>query len=619
MLVTFATDPTKITLFPKSSSTASTEEPPLLTNLGLNRPWRGFIDRLDHLRTHLRTLPSDTIVAFTDAYDAVITAPLTTFESELTHRFRAHNTDILFSAETSCYPWSHVADMYPLSPTKYRFINAGGYVGYAGALLNILEAGDPSQSPCDQAYFTYYYINRLQNPTKTGPRIKLDVYQTIFQTAYGVPWSEFEIRSGSPVTASPASPASPASTASTASTLTPFLYNIETGTQPLLIHFNGNQFLREDNTSIIPILHDILTTRPMSTKQLLPATPAQKYPTVFFPRDAEIIALAESRAARYVAPNSDTIRNRDRDNFHAILEFAPAASAPAASAPAAPSFSPIPEEDRKTPRGEWEHTNRQIVESYFRFVFDSFILPDSSTKTAPKYIDVSLHDFVGHKMNTLDYPHSIASFSTLHSDTHNILIPDLYAMQHYNGKLTIDEQPTLKKQNRALFIGSSTGPADITTNQRVRLCRAAQTIDWLDAYISDIVNFAYDNEDAMRVLLPLTHSRMTIPQQREYRHILCVDGNTACWDRLPWVLASNCVCWKMESEHVCWYYPFLEPWVHYVPFTLDTLEETWRRVSGDLPGQLRMVQAANQFVKDFLRPEAHALYTRRLCLINPYR
>jgi len=565
MIVTFATDPDKITLCPQDQ--VSTR----LINLGLGKTWRGFIDRLLVFKEYLRMLPAETLVLFTDAYDAVLTAPLDidphVWGEELETRFKAHDTDVLFSAETSCYPWPHVAHMYPESPTKYRYINGGGFVGYAGALLAMILAGDPTQSPCDQAYFTYYYLSLRQS--RPYPRIKLDVYQTIFQTTYAISWSHFTIRQGR-------------------------LYNTDTDTQPLLIHFNGNQFLRKDDTSIIPLFRDLLALKSDQALNLslhVPGPP-QKYPVMECPRDPEIRALAKSRAALYVRPDPSTIMQRDRVNFHAILQDF--------------QLTPLSPADKQTPSGNWEHTNRTIVQSYFEFVMGPWI-QDSSCLN----IDVSLHDFVGHQMNTPEWPHSIFAFSTLRRDTHNLMIPDLYAMQHYHGKLTKDEVPTLKKQNRALFIGSTTGFADPDKNYRIQLCTIArkQKYAWLDAYISDIVNLT---EADAPFVLPFTHPRMSIPEQREYRHILCVDGNTACWDRLPWVLASNSVCWKMESDHVCWYYAFLKPWVHYVPFTLDTLEDTWAKFKDDTAAQLRMVQAANQFVWDFLRPEAHALYTRTL-------
>jgi hypothetical protein len=105
---------------------------------------------------------------------------------------------------------------------------------------------------------------------------------------------------------------------------------------------------------------------------------------------------------------------------------------------------------------------------------------------------------------------------------------------------------------------------------------------------------------------------MTQEEQYGYRHIMVIDGNTACWDRLPWVLASQCVCWKEESTHECWYYEFLKPWVHYVPFTRETLEDTWKKVKNDVALQERVVRAANAFVEDFLRRDRHVLYMQTL-------
>jgi hypothetical protein len=213
-------------------------------------------------------------------------------------------------------------------------------------------------------------------------------------------------------------------------------------------------------------------------------------------------------------------------------------------------------------------------------------------------------------MNTSEWPHSILSFSKLTSDTHNLLIPDLYAMQDYKGALEKkDTVPMKDKANKLLFIGVSSGKALLEENRRVALCKFAKGKDWIEAYLSGIVNVS---PRASTYLQKFLHAPMTQEEQYGYRHIMVIDGNTACWDRLPWVLASQCVCWKEESTHECWYYDFLKPWVHYVPFTRETLEDTWRIVKNDLALQERVVRAANAFVEDFLRRERHVLYLQTL-------
>jgi hypothetical protein len=165
------------------------------------------------------------------------------------------------------------------------------------------------------------------------------------------------------------------------------------------------------------------------------------------------------------------------------------------------------------------------------------------------------------------------------------------------------------KANKLMFIGVSSGKATLEENRRVAICRYAKGKDWIEAHLSGIVNFS---PRAATYLQKFLHAPMTQEEQYGYRHIMVIDGNTACWDRLPWVLASQCVCWKEESNDECWYYEFLKPWVHYVPFTRETLEDTWRIVKNDLALQERVVRAANAFVEDFLGRDRHVLYMQTL-------
>jgi hypothetical protein len=269
-----------------------------------------------------------------------------------------------------------------------------------------------------------------------------------------------------------------------------------------------------------------------------------------------------------------------------------------------------------TENAGFTETNRAIIGAFLQQV-----------RMPSDMVDISLHDYVGPQMNTREWPHSILSFSKLTSDTHNLLIPDLYAMQDYKGALERkDTVPMKDKANKLLFIGVSSGKATLEENRRVALCKFVETLrsakrslpphtpvpsnsDWIEAYLSGIVNFS---PRASTYLQKFLHPPMTQEEQYGYRHIMVIDGNTACWDRLPWVLASQCVCWKEESTHECWYYEFLKPWVHYVPFTRETLEDTWKKVKNDVALQERVVRAANAFVEDFLRRDRHVLYMQTL-------
>ena len=247
---------------------------------------------------------------------------------------------------------------------------------------------------------------------------------------------------------------------------------------------------------------------------------------------------------------------------------------------------------------EFAITNRRIIEQYFEKInYDSQLL-----------LDICLHDAVGQHQNNTKWPHSILGFSKYKEDTTNALIPDLYAMQNYRGMLDAnlsDNLSTMKKLNRLLFIGASSGPANTELNPRIQLCRYAKTKPWIDAYISSIVNFDTETADTFTDVM---HKPMSIPEQQTYRHLVVIDGNTVCWDRLPWILASQSVCWLHDTTDECWYYHFLKPWVHYIPFNLENLEETWNKVKDDNGLILKIVANANEFVQDYLSERGHGLY-----------
>lgn len=553
------------------------------------KAWSGFKDKLVAMQEFLTTLPPTDVVCFVDGYD--VTCVGLGDNTEVLEKFKAFGVDVLFSAETSCYPWSHVQQLYPSTGSIYRYLNSGGYMGYVAALQKVLSC-DMSASPCDQGYMTYYYLNHVHDKNATF-KMELDRECVIFQSAYAIPWSHFLMKEGR-------------------------LYNKVTRTYPCFFHYNGQQHLMKGGESIMPIvyalaqesgtkelgdyekLHDVVCdaqgalgalAAPLGSLGSLGAQGGR--------RDADIVALATERARRYVAPHQERIVGRDQVNYHAIMKG-----------------SHFIQGVVGTDNVAFVETNRAIIGAFLQHI-----------KMPPLFFDLSLHDYVGPQMNTREWPHSILSFSTSTSDTHNLLIPDLYAMQDYKGALNKkDTVPMRDKANKLLFIGVSSGKATFEENRRVAMCRYVETLrsasrslpphtpvpsssDWIEAYLSGIVNFS---PRASTYLQKFLHAPMTQEEQYGYRHIMVIDGNTACWDRLPWVLASQCVCWKEESNDQCWYYEFLKPWVHYVPFTRETLEDTWKKVKNDVELQERLVRAANAFVEDFLRRERHVLYLQTL-------
>jgi hypothetical protein len=98
----------------------------------------------------------------------------------------------------------------PPVTTPFRYLNAGSFIGYAGAIRRLIQALSPRETDDDQALFTRHF---LQNPGS----MKLDYGATLFQTLCGLAANDLVIEKGKPLT----------------------LRNRLLGTEPCLLHGNG--------------------------------------------------------------------------------------------------------------------------------------------------------------------------------------------------------------------------------------------------------------------------------------------------------------------------------------------------------------------------------------------
>jgi hypothetical protein len=185
--------------------------------LGEGQKWSGFQMKDRLLLEFLRTLKSNDIILFTDAYDAMLMSGA----SEIEARFREFQHPLVFSCEKRCWPRADRARHFPNS-SPWRFLNSGGFIGHAGYIRELLDrhraqdllGGQYQWS--NQAYWIEVYCRDPQ-------AIVLDSQCVIFQTlAYTDFLTELEFVGGR-------------------------WKNRITGTFPSHLHFNGKEgerFLR---------------------------------------------------------------------------------------------------------------------------------------------------------------------------------------------------------------------------------------------------------------------------------------------------------------------------------------------------------------------------------------
>ena len=106
--------------------------------LGWGQAWKGFSWRMELLITYLSALAEDEVVCFVDAYDLVLLRPLAELESQFRDFVARGGAKIVISSEKrGWYDWvlSLCFDKCQGVP-----VNAGTYIGMAGALLDMLRS-----------------------------------------------------------------------------------------------------------------------------------------------------------------------------------------------------------------------------------------------------------------------------------------------------------------------------------------------------------------------------------------------------------------------------------------------------------------------------------------------
>lgn len=289
---------------------------------------------------------------------------------------------------------------------------------------------------------------------------------------------------------------------------------------------------------------------------------------------------------KYIAPDSDSM---DGKNFHTIFSVQ--------KNPYSDKYVARFNPDTKTDMGSVAESlyfkSRDVLKHFLNHRILPSMEPEMCGELTGRLFDVCLHDMVG--QDEVDY--TVLGFSALKSDTQNILVPDLYAMQDYMGALKESDPFTFeKKLDEFFFIGNYTGDGRPLVNKRAKFCRWALDKPWCHAYLSEIhqvpEQVMADADPAYRSYM---HKYLPRKYQKMYRHLVSIDGNTAAWDRPIWVMGSNSVLWKQESDHVCWWSDMCKEGVHYMGFkNPEDIEAKWR----GRQDYSEITRAANEFVKD---------------------
>ena len=144
--------------------------------LGYRQRWGGFGHRLRRVTAALHGISGP--VLFTDAFDVRILGSA----AEIRSGWESLGAPpLLCAAETVCWPQEGCAEAYPACETPYRFLNAGGWIGDAAYVRELLrDAGAPlvPEETNDQEWLTELFLSR-------PGAISLDTGAVVFQCLLG--------------------------------------------------------------------------------------------------------------------------------------------------------------------------------------------------------------------------------------------------------------------------------------------------------------------------------------------------------------------------------------------------------------------------------------------------
>lgn len=170
-------------------------------------------------------------------------------------------------------------------------------------------------------------------------------------------------------------------------------------------------------------------------------------------------------------------------------------------------------------------------------------------------------------------------------EKNKLLLPDPYILDNEKWPSLINQINEAsktyswdKKIEKIFWRGATTGNMYNLENYhklyRLTLVMLSRSFpDLIDAKFVDYANFS-NNQSGIHlynILIRLFDNpgKLAETEHLKHKYLISIDGNTAAWLRVPWILLSNSILLKPKTAFTQMFYDALEPYINYIPLKKD--------------------------------------------------
>lgn len=267
------------------------------------------------------------------------------------------------------------------------------------------------------------------------------------------------------------------------------------------------------------------------------------------------------------------------------------------------------------PHADEGHDNQPRMPFICEYLANTVFPNVSREANLQGYYPIELHDSNSYLDNDKNYAGVLVFAKNFELDPHTPLLPDPFQIGNYGGRLNIsDPYQWEEKANKISFFGVTTGDRDPTKNMRIKICNwSRENRDISEFYLTRIAQMS---PDIVMNRIPYAREMFAnyVDQEHQYvnKILLSVDGNTASWDRLMWIMKSKSLPFKYESQEILWYYPLLQDRTHFVEVSLNSMRQHGEYYMANPNEAKHIIANANGFVDRYINPVSTMFYTAQL-------